>query len=582
MIQDQDIDDSLPFLTAEQLCRRLNIDPKHSTLRTLAGLSPSHFDVLYLPALNAFSERVQLAPASMSHHHSYEGGLLLHTLDVCELSLKLRQAFHLPLGAEPEEINELQHVYTYAVFVLALLHDAGKALVNVRFINARNKDQCWNPMGQSCKEVKFNHYKIDYVYPVPYKLHQKVSPSTLAWLPDIGRNWLASEHRVLGQVIAALYGDFLDASVFGQILMQADGHSVSKDMKIDNHARSSFKKPRIPIQEQIITALRQIFERKQIILNKNGASGWVDESGEFIYVVCRPIAGAILEQCQSEENYSLPEDPLKIFDLMQDHQLAIATSDDKAVWRVQITQGEFDHKFTCLKLETRRFYLPNHLPQPFAGEIKVLATTDEHVNNEMAQPLMPENRVVTTRTQGSKPSQQVSTIASGGDEPELHLSSFQDSDRGSDAESTPSEAQESPASTVLDFDDKGAGKFFVEWLIKGINDKTLATNQRTASLHILDEGLGLVSPKIFQVFCDQHTIKNSTEKPDFKIVQRRFQSMKLNIKTAAGLNIHVYAIVNKEKQRVADIKMWIIPLKVVYRSPTTPPASNDFIKKKSS
>ena len=154
----------LPFLEAEALWALLKIDPAFPRLRALAGLSDDHFNALYLPALREFSQRVQLAPASMSHHHAYTGGLLHHTIDVTEKALQLRQAFHLPTGADPEDINKLKHIYTYAVFAAALLHDAGKAIVNIHFVGADDKKH-WNPLGQSFEHAGFTHYTLEHVYP---------------------------------------------------------------------------------------------------------------------------------------------------------------------------------------------------------------------------------------------------------------------------------------------------------------------------------------------------------------------------------------------------------------------------------
>jgi UTP:GlnB (protein PII) uridylyltransferase len=49
----------------------------------------------------------------------------LHTLEVVEIAIKRRNAKMLPIGANVEAQNEKKDLWTFVIFVAALLHDIG-------------------------------------------------------------------------------------------------------------------------------------------------------------------------------------------------------------------------------------------------------------------------------------------------------------------------------------------------------------------------------------------------------------------------------------------------------------------------
>jgi UTP:GlnB (protein PII) uridylyltransferase len=55
----------------------------------------------------------------------------LHTLEVVEIAIKRRNAKMLPIGANVEAQNEKKDLWTFVIFVAALLHDIGKTVSDV-------------------------------------------------------------------------------------------------------------------------------------------------------------------------------------------------------------------------------------------------------------------------------------------------------------------------------------------------------------------------------------------------------------------------------------------------------------------
>ena len=77
-----------------------------------------------------------IAPASSSHHLAYEGGLVKHSLNVCEVALKLRN----------ELVNyddRFDQITADSIMVSALLHDVCKADIYVPTVKRQRVDGEW-------------------------------------------------------------------------------------------------------------------------------------------------------------------------------------------------------------------------------------------------------------------------------------------------------------------------------------------------------------------------------------------------------------------------------------------------------
>src|SRR5690606_17116530 len=93
----------------------------------------------------------------------------------------------------------------------------------------------------------------------------------------------------------------------------------------------------------------------------------------------RPLADLLLQSIIDIVGTGMPSDTMRIYDVLRVNGYAIPTSDDKAVWRINVqdNQGKFSHTLTCLKFKTRRLFLPVRLPQSFDGVIRVFAPDDD-------------------------------------------------------------------------------------------------------------------------------------------------------------------------------------------------------------
>ena len=88
---------------------------------------------------------------------------------------------------------------------------------------------------------------------------------------------------------------------------------------------------------------------------------------------------------------------------------------------------------------------------------------------------------------------------------------------------TPEESDQLPEEAPPDIPDDA----FVHWLRRGLDAGLVEVNTPKALLHVLPEGVFLVSPRIFKAFDPTGWLK----------AQKHFQRLKINRRTACGENV---------------------------------------------
>ena len=128
----------------------------------------------------------------------------------------------------------------------------------------------------------------------------------------------------------------------------------------------------------------------------------------------------------------------------------------------------------------------------------------------------------------------------------------------------------------LEFDNPNShGARFIKWLVEGIKSGHIPINQPSNRVHVVPEGLFLVSPSIFRQF-ESENINTTWQK-----AQRELTKKKINLKTETGENIFEYEILSRSGRgnNASSIKGIIIPnpeakLQINLNS------RNEFLKKK--
>ena len=364
----------LPVLTADQLYSRLSLHNRLRGIRRKVAIDPQRFEAMYGKPIARYCEVVQLLPASQAHHHAYPGGLIVHTLSVIEYAINERQKYTLPLASEPEVIEAQKNLWTYAVFVAALLHDIGKAVTMAWYIDAA-QDKIRNPAAGTLLQQGCKHYTLKFRPTQYYKLHERLGLLYLSQLLDsTSLDYLTRDLDIFAEVLGYVSADRASWGSIGAIVSTADQMSVADDLRI----ASQTGRPRQFIGaelenfgERLLKAFRLLIEERKLAANRPGAILYLSDDQRYVYAVAKTIAEKLREKMQALGATDVPADNTRIFDELQQHGLIEATETGHAIFNIHVSipHANFEQDFTTLKIDSRKLFTVASLPAKMAGSV---------------------------------------------------------------------------------------------------------------------------------------------------------------------------------------------------------------------
>jgi conjugal transfer pilus assembly protein TraI len=505
----------------------------------LLSVPRSHLQLLIHATILNYGRFVQQLPASEAHHHAGAGGMLDHGLEVVTNALALRRGYLLPQGAEPERLARTQDLWTYAVFTAALLHDVGKVVVDQRVLlfNKRKRPVgTWDPWHGPMDQVT-TWYCVEFVRDRRHGLHERVAPLLARFVvPAPGLSWLASDREVLTAWVATISGDRNNAGVLGEIIARADGESVARNLGAGDSIRLPTARA-TPLHEKLLTALRHLIDEGELPLNRNGAGGWY--VNDDLWLVSKRTADALRAHLIREGHDGIPTRNDRLFDVLQEHGLA-ASNGERAIWRARVAGDGWAHELTMLRVPAARVWPDiERRPERFAGSVTPIESATDTANVEQATPTVRAGQDTTPASDRKVPGRQETKGAQPGND---------------------------DANVTETTDSSDAGEQFLAWLKKAVAAREIQVNTVTARVHVVPEGVLLVSPSIFRDFAAKH------RQFEWSNVQKRFQKLKLHRKTDGGTNIHRYSVVGSRKR--SSINGVLIPDASLVFGASPVPATN--------
>ncbi|WP_111747203.1 MobH family relaxase [Salinisphaera orenii] len=547
-----------------------------AAIRARAGVPAEHWRSLYQTIFDNYAALVQRLPASESHHHAGVGGLLQHGIEVARHTLDLKQGIILPRGEAPEVQSRVQDLWTYACVTAALLHDLGKPVTDqciMLYDGPGGSHSAWSavhgpmPVGATYG-IEFNPKRV-------YRHHERIPPLLAHHLiPIQGLQWIASDQSALHNWLAAIQGDLSDADAIGEIVGKADGLSVARNLIGSKNVQLPTAKAK-PLVERLLTGLRYLLDNGELPMNRRGAAAYLD--GDTLWLVSKTTLDKLRTHLIEEGQPGIPTRNDRLMDELQQHGLLVANDRDRAVWMCQITIGDWQHQLTCLRMDANRIWSdPTRRPDSMDGHVEPIETETDDADSASAatartvdaetkpQTTAPAERPTSdsgSETEGSDHnsvdglplpfdiSTQPAAVdeAATADEPGPTDESSAGTAKPSPVKKKPNGEHHADGQIESMDAESDAGERFMAWLKQSIEDDTVPINTVQARIHILPEGLALVSPRIFRDF----------DSANWSHAQKRFQKLKLHRKTPKDENIWTCQATGSRKQSL--LKVILIP-----------------------
>ncbi|ENX4702682.1 MobH family relaxase, partial [Neisseria gonorrhoeae] len=336
---------------------------------------------------------VQRLPASESHHHAGDGGLVRHTLDVAALALVASTSQSWPPNAKTEEIAKKTAVWRYGIMCAALLHDVGKTVTGFQvelFDSAISLEKLlWLPDTGSMAESGKLYYRVEFPdAKSAYSTHAEIAWTFFqALVPSHVRQWLATTDPNLMITLRNYLSGKKDGSPLEQLIKNADMTSVSRDLRSGSRQRFSTAK-RKPFIETIMETLKEMLSDRGVHFSiATTAGGDLFRKGDRIYLMSKNVPDYIRQYLRKNQHPaagSFPADNQRIFDTLFEYRAVIPPENDphRAINHIEVEFTRMDGEkvrniFSVLCFNAKTLYPDGHYPTEFLGNLSEVSAKKE-------------------------------------------------------------------------------------------------------------------------------------------------------------------------------------------------------------
>lgn len=522
------------------------------------SLSREQFTALYRAPIERYAVLVQDFPASEAHHHAYPGGMLDHTLDVVAYALKLRQSHLLPVAAPPETQAFQAEAWTAGIAYAALLHDIGKIAVDVHVEYASGER--WHPWhGALCRPYRFR-YREDR----QYRLHGAAAGLIYAAILDASiMDWLSGFPDLWAALLYVLAGQLEHAGVLGEIVIQADQASVAAELGGDpSKARTA---PRQALQRKLLDGLRHLVRTDLRLNQPHGSDGWLTQ--DALWLVSKTVCDKLRAYLLSQGVDGIPSDNIRVFSELQDHGIAQANAEGKAIWKATVTSKDssWSHTFTFLKVSPALIWDKADRPALFTGSVQVASDPNQPSDSRSsevawsaaaapaAQPLLQTEREVESAIESLLSLVTRESTQNMSAPPDAHKPhSLQPNASQVPAAEAPAEPEDQP---IVSGNEVNAlpGSRFCTWLRDGIAQRRIIINDAKALVHTVAGTAYLVTPGVFMRYAQEHPeidrVATEHKMAGWQWIQKQFEHLRIHRKRANGLNVWPCKVEGPRKTR---------------------------------
>lgn len=566
-------------------------DEQISEIKEMVGVTPEHFELYYYQPIYRYAELIQLSPASELHHHSHAGGMLEHNLDVVINSLRIRRGLILPPGIDAEDIERKKDIWTYAVFVAALMHDIGKLITDLCFVDRSGRP--WTLMSNhplpEVYEVRYSKHRV-------HKLHERLPMLVLhRFIDEKAIEWLFSDAQVFQDLVYFLSGDHGSSPIVSEVVQKADQLSVAGNLGGDIKKVAASTQER-PLHERFLNTIQVLLSEEALPLNRKGAAGYTHDN--LIYFVSKRLLDEVKDRMR-KDGQSVPGRNDRLMDELQQFKILISNG-DRAIWRCRVQIDDWEQSLSMLCFDVNKIWPSlddrpetpsNQTVEPEESSVSSSTKSSPKISSKekkgegeavkRPEPVKskhepksivkkrPEPVVIDELTEMDGllddlvgQNQQDDLIGNYAEFSDADVMAYESSDESpvepeQSKEALLEEIKEAAskgrsntvayhnakvaeqAGCLIEFDDPNCpAAQFINWLVSGVKDGKIPVNAPANQVHFVSEGLFIVSPAIFKTF-------ERDTKMSWKVAQRDLTKKKINLKTQKGENIFQYEISSK-------------------------------------
>ena len=339
--------------------------------------------------------------------------------------------------------------------------------------------------------------------------------------------------------------------MLGELVVQADQASVAQELGGD--PSKALAAPRHALQRKLLDGLRYLLKEEFKLNQPQASDGWLTQ--DALWLVSKTVSDKLRAHLLSQGIDGIPSNNTAVFNVLQDHGIALLTQDGKAIWKATvISDAGWSHSFTFLKLSPATIWDAADRPAPFAGSVQVESEGQEP--SVLQMPEAPD--VQDAQSAAIRPADpKTNDVAALLDMLEAASApSARPASTNPEAVPEPMPAPEpAPSATTAPPEDQpeSSGEQFMTWLRQGVQARKLIINDAKALVHTVVGTAYLVSPGVFQRYAQEHLhvaamAKQETLEP-WQWVQKRFEKLGVHRKQASGLNIWTCEVTGPRKSR---------------------------------
>src|SRR5690606_25661078 len=220
-------------------------------------------------------------------------------------------------------------------------------------------------------------------------------------------DWLSSFTDLWTSLLYVLAGQYEHAGTLGELVVQADQASVAHELGGDPN--KALAAPKHALQRKLLDGLRYLLKEEFKLNQPQASDGWLTQ--DALWLVSKTVSDKLRAHLLSQGIDGIPASNTAVFNVLQDHGIALATPDGKAIWKATIiSDAGWSHSFTFLKLSPAMIWEADERPSPFAGTVRVeqsIATESEQVRDDgeavaggaMEAPVSPTTLLATPTTE---------------------------------------------------------------------------------------------------------------------------------------------------------------------------------------